>query len=271
VDFSQAFDTVNRDVIYNSVIKYNISNNLIKLIKLTMQQTKIKVKFNNSYSEWFETKTGVRQGEPLLALLFSVVLNSVMDIIEVRGNRNTRLKQICAYADDIVIVGRTKQSLVETFCKLKNEAQKVGLIVNNNKTKYLYCIRKTLQPTYIDTGEGQSEQVNSFKYLGAMVNTDNTIEEEIKERTVAGNRAFYVHKKLFTSKLISRNVKLQLYNTLSRPTVNYACETWVLKENLINKLMIFERKIMRKIFGPKRSDDSNWRIKTNQEINEVIK
>jgi hypothetical protein len=62
-----------------------------------------------------------------------------------------------------------------------------------------------------------------------MVNTDNTIQEEIKERFVAGNRAFHVHRKLFTSKLMSRNVKLQLYNTLIRPTVTYACETWVLK------------------------------------------
>jgi hypothetical protein len=51
-------------------------------------------------------------------------------------------------------------------------------------------------------------------------------------------------KKLFTSKLISRNVKLQLYNTVIRPTVTYASKTWVLKENMINKLMIFERKVM---------------------------
>jgi hypothetical protein len=108
VDFSQAFDTFNRDVIYNSLIKYNIPNKLIKLIKLTMQQTKMKVKVNNSYSEWFETKTGVRQGDPLSALLFSVVLNSVMDNLEVQGNITTRLKQICAYAVDIIIIGRTK-------------------------------------------------------------------------------------------------------------------------------------------------------------------
>ena len=35
--------------------------------------------------------------------------------------------------------------------------------------------------------------------------------------------------------------------------------------------MIFERKIMRKIFGPTRSDDGYWRIKTNQEINDLVK
>jgi len=35
--------------------------------------------------------------------------------------------------------------------------------------------------------------------------------------------------------------------------------------------MIFERKIMRKISGPTRADDGNWRIKTNQEINDTLK
>jgi hypothetical protein len=122
----------------------------------------------------------------------------------------------------------SKQILIDTFCKLKHEALNPGLIVNNNKTKYLYCTRKTIQATCIDTGEEQFEQINSFKYLGTVVNTDNSIDEEIKERIAAGNRTFHVHKKLFISKLISRNVRLQLYNTLIRPTVTYTSETWVL-------------------------------------------
>ena len=71
--------------------------------------------------------------------------------------------------------------------------------------------------------------------------------------------------------LISRNVKLHLYNTLIRPIVTYASESWVLKESMIKKLMIFERKIMRKIVGPTRSEDGCWRIKTNQEINDILK
>jgi hypothetical protein len=78
---------------------------------------------------------------------------------------------------------------------LKHEALNAGLILNNNKTKYLYCSRKTIRTTCIDTVEEQFEQVNSFKYLGTVVNTDSCIEEEIKERIAAGNRAFHVHKK----------------------------------------------------------------------------
>jgi hypothetical protein len=72
-----------------------------------------------------------------------------------------------------------------------------------------------------------------------MVNTDNSIEEDIKERKAAGNRAYHVHKKLFVSKLISRNFKLQLHKTLIRQRVTYASKTWVLKKNMTNKLMIF--------------------------------
>jgi len=59
-----------------------------------------------------------------------------------------------------------------------------------------------------------------------------------------GNRAFYAIKALFTSKLVSRRAKLKLYWTVIRPVVVYGCETWVLKENIIQKLSVFERKIL---------------------------
>jgi len=52
--------------------------------------------------------------------------------------------------------------------------------------------------------------VNSFTYLGTMVNAENSIEDEIKERIASGNRAFHDHEKLFSSKLISRNFKLHV-------------------------------------------------------------
>jgi len=92
----------------------------------------MKVKVNDSYSERFETKTGVRQGDLSSALLFSVVLDSVITNLEVRGNITSRLKEIFSYADDIVIIGIKKQISIYTFCELKHEALNVGLIVNNN-------------------------------------------------------------------------------------------------------------------------------------------
>jgi len=40
---------------------------------------------------------------------------------------------------------------------------------------------------------------------------------------------------------------------------------------MTNKLMTFERRIMRKIFGLSRTADGCWRIKINQEINDILK
>ena len=70
--------------------------------------------------------------------------------------------------------------------------------------------------------------------------------------------------------LICKTAKLKLYFSLIRPVVTYACETWILKETIINRLMVFERKILRKIFGPT-YENGSWRIKTNQELDKLIK
>ena len=57
------------------------------------------------------------------------------------------------------------------------------------------------------------EEVNSAKYLRTIMNADNLIEEEIKERIAAGNRSFFANKKIFQSKLITRKTKERLYQT----------------------------------------------------------
>jgi hypothetical protein len=44
--------------------------------------------------------------------------------------------------------------------------------------------------------------------------------------------------------------KLKLYLSVIRPVVTHACETWTLKETIVNRLMVFERKVLRKIFDP---------------------
>jgi hypothetical protein len=55
-----------------------------------------------------------------------------------------------------------------------------------------------------------------------------------------------------------------------RPTVVHGCETWVLKEIIIHRLSVFGRKMLRKIFGPTKEDNGIWRIKTNNELDELI-
>jgi hypothetical protein len=52
--------------------------------------------------------------------------------------------------------------------------------------------------------------------------------------------------------------------------VTCALETWVLKETIIQKLLVFERKILSRIFGPTKVNQI-WRIKTSEELDKLIK
>jgi hypothetical protein len=81
-------------------------------------------------------------------------------------------------------------------------------------------MKRSRKPSFqnkIKKGNLEIESVCSFKYLGTMVNPNNAIEAEIKERTAAGNRAYYTNEEMFTSKLLSRSTKLRLYNTVIKP------------------------------------------------------
>jgi hypothetical protein len=96
------------------------------------------------------------------------------------------------------------------------------------------------------------------------------VVDGINGRTSLGNKAFYANQDLFKSKLLSRKSKLRMYQTLVRPVVTYACETWVIKENIKSKLRVFERKVLRRIYGPTKESDGTWRIKSNDEVNRLI-
>jgi len=96
--------------------------------------------------------------------------------------------------------------------KLKQEAIKYGLAINQNKTKYMRHsrVQTNVKNKEIEIERMKIEEVNSAKYLGTIMNAVDLIEEEIKERTAAGNRSFFANKKIFRSKLITRKTKERL-------------------------------------------------------------
>jgi len=61
------------------------------------------------------------------------VIDTVLKERDLRGDISTRLRQLTAYADDILITARTRQSLIDTFQNLKNNSMEVGLIINEEK------------------------------------------------------------------------------------------------------------------------------------------
>jgi hypothetical protein len=74
--------------------------------------------------------------------------------------------------------------------------------VNEGKTKYFKCGRKKANENKLDTEAMEFEEVQSFYYLGSVVNQNNEIE--VKERINARNKTFPVNKKMFQCNLLSK-------------------------------------------------------------------
>jgi hypothetical protein len=146
----------------------------------------------------------------------------------------------------------------------------VGLIINEKETKYLKCTKKDIRIENLNVNGLHIEQVQLYKYLGSIINDSNSIEEEIKERIPLGIKAYCANLKFFKSRLVTKYSKLKLCRTVIRPIVTCASETWVLKETIIQKLLVFERNILRRIFGPTK-ENQIWRIKTNKELPYILK
>jgi hypothetical protein len=83
--------------------------------------------------------------------------------------------------------------------------------------------------------------------------------------------SLFADKKLLKNKDLNTASKLQIYKTLIRPSVTYGCETWAMTVTEQNRLRIFERRVLRKIYGPTLDKDGTWRIKTNEELENLIK
>ena len=98
------------------------------------------------------------------------------------------------------------------------------------------------------------------KYLGTTVTKDNLIEEEIKERTAAGNRAFFANKKIFQSKLISKKSKIKLYKALIRSVAVYGSECWGLTENIKLEIIDIRKEDIEKDIWP--NTEGRWRVET---------
>ena len=76
--------------------------------------------------------------------------------------------------------------------------------------------------------------------------------------------------RIFFSSLLSKKLKIKIYRTIILPVVLYGCETWSLTLREERRLRVFENRVLRRVFGPKRDEvTGKWRKLHNKELNDV--
>jgi hypothetical protein len=68
--------------------------------------------------------------------------------------------------------------------------------------------------------------------------------------------------------LLIKNLKIKIYRTIILPVVLYGCETWPLTLREERRLRVFENRVLRRVFGPKRDEvTGEWKKLHNEELN----
>ena len=98
MDFSKAYDRINR---------HKLSGKFINALKPLYASVKCAVRENDYTSEWFDVKSGLKQGCLVSATLFNLFLNDISELFE-QSNMGVKINgEIIShlfYADDLVLI-----------------------------------------------------------------------------------------------------------------------------------------------------------------------
>ena len=172
VDFKKAFDSISFGSIWSALREIGCDEPIIEVIKLLYSHGKSEVEVGKSKAE-FRAQKGVRQGDSLSPLLFTLTLQHAMKSI----NWNTRGIDVggetlsyLAYADDIVLLAYNIETMKSMLDDLVIATKQVGLEVNFGKTKWMSQRRSKPEEEEVLTMHGSTiEKVTQFVYLGQLI------------------------------------------------------------------------------------------------------
>ncbi|XP_071653719.1 uncharacterized protein [Temnothorax longispinosus] len=192
VDFKQAYDSIDRNMLYKILLDFGIPPKLVRLIRMTMLNTRCKVKINQELTDAFEVARGLKQGDGLAPTLFNLVLEYVIrrTIVDTNATIMSKSRQIVGYADDLNVMGRSMSDVEEAFNSMESAASSVGLEINEDKTKLMRLSRNPRRRLgqSVTIGTHKFETVDEFVYLGSNLNKNNDEMVEIRRRVTAANR-----------------------------------------------------------------------------------
>ena len=162
VDFTKAFDTVNRTALWKLLQRYGCPVKFTTLIKALHENMQARVSLNGELSDPFTVSTGVKQGCVLALTLFSLFLTATLthafndcskgvliqsrpnaDLFDVNQFKSTRktkgiLVRELMFADDTAFIAHSFDDAQEIVTRFSDAAKAFGLKINIKKTKMMY-------------------------------------------------------------------------------------------------------------------------------------
>ena len=278
IDYEKAFDSVDRETLWKLLRHYGIPNKITNLIKNSYNEMSCRVVHGGQLTDSFQVRTGVRQGCLLSPFLFLLVIDWIMKT-STRERRNgiqwTLWDQLedLDFADDIALVSHSQQQMQEKTNMVAATSAQVGLNINKEKSKTL-----KINPSCAEsiTLHGiPLEEVQSFNYLGSIIDQQGGTVADVKARIGKARAAFIQLKNIWNSKELSLDTKIRLFNSNVKSVLLYGAETWRMTKATTGKVQTFINSCLRRILQIRWPDTINntdlWQRTCQRPIEEDIR
>jgi hypothetical protein len=259
VDLEKAFDRVPREVVYWSLRKKGVTEKIVRLVKSMYDGARTSVRCRTGGTVEFEIRVGVHQRSCLSPLLFIIVMDAISENIR----RDVPWDML--YTDDLIVVDDSAQNGQASFTGWQMTMERKGLKINASKTETMVCSRTDEDLVIVD-GQGNTlRQVETFKYLGSIMNAKGGCEQDVKN----GIKAAWQKWRELTCVLCDRKITIQLkgkiYRTMIRPVMIYGAEAWMLRGREEELLERTEMRMLRWILGASLKDK-----RRNEDIRKAV-
>ena len=172
IDLKKAFDFVDRNMLLYKLLQSNINGKMYDSIKNIYAHTTSCIRINK-LTEWFDCKSGVRQGDCLSPTIFSLFINDLVSEINGLGlgiDLNGTNISLLLYADDICFLAKSETDLQTILDTLHNWCKKWRVLINTEKSKAVHFRKGRRKRTEFTFKIGQNviELVETYKYLGVI-------------------------------------------------------------------------------------------------------
>jgi hypothetical protein len=223
-----------RDLLWQVLAEMGIVGCFMQCLQSMYSQDSVRVMHpTEGLSARFSCGIGVKQGCPLSPLLFGLYLDGLekhLDALD--GDSLPQLADIVVklllYADDLALMSETPQGLQKQIDVLSKFCVERQLVINVSKTKVVvFKKRRNAAPEFTYRGT-TIEWVQSFRYLGLELHSTRSMTVAIDKLTAAGKKAlFALRRRCNDLSITDPEVMCQLFDSLVRPVLSYACEVWI--------------------------------------------
>ena len=138
------------------------------------------------------------------------------------------------YADDTTLMAKSEEKLKSLSMKVKVESEKVGLKLNNQKTKIMAS-------GPITSWQIDGETMMDFIFLGSKITADGDCGHEIKRCLLLGRKAMTNLDNIFKSRDITLPTKVCIVKAMVFPVVMYGYESWTIEKAECQRTDAFEQ------------------------------